>query len=82
MRTPDIDIYLRLLESKDFAAYLDALRDKCAIAERELNRPLNKPEDIALHNELVGFIRGIKIAILLPEQQIKTLKEKATKRNE
>ena len=76
-RTPDIDAFLRLLESKDFALYLDALRAKVAVAERELNRPLSTPEDITLHNELVGFIRGMKIAMVLPTQRVQALQEKA-----
>ena len=75
-RTLELDASLRLLDNTDFALYLDALRVKMTVAEHELNRPLSKPEDIALHNELVGFIRGMKIAMMLPEQQIKTLKEK------
>ena len=63
MKKEDTDILLRLNESKDFAYYLQMLRDGALVQLKQLGTLLSATEDVAKHNYLVGMLEGTRKAI-------------------
>lgn len=55
------EVCKRLVASPDFGVFYAAVRAKADAARHNLPTRIITPDDVALYNELIGFIRGLEV---------------------